>query len=130
MCDTIDPDDMPRTLMQAVRYFADPDVCDRYMREARWGNAPVCVKCGGENVGEIATRRLLKCRDCGSQFSVVAGTIFAESRLPLSAWMVAAWVVANGDAVSSRTIADAMAIRQPTAWMMLNKIRTAIHLAH
>jgi hypothetical protein len=39
--------DIPKTLLQAVRYFANPDTCEEFMREIKWhGNEPNCPQYG------------------------------------------------------------------------------------
>ena len=66
---------LPKTLLAAVRYFSNLEVCENYMREIRWaGNPPVCVHCGGMRIGEIKTRHLMRCKDCRRQFSSKVGT--------------------------------------------------------
>lgn len=50
MCDQITPDEMPKTLLQAVRYFADLDVCDRYMRSIKWPDGKIVADaCAGDD---------------------------------------------------------------------------------
>lgn len=51
--------------MQAVRYFADTDVCEKYMWSIKWpdGNF-TCPACGSDRIGEVKTRRLI--RYCGA----------------------------------------------------------------
>jgi hypothetical protein len=39
----------PKTLIQAVRYFSDPDVCREMLAAQRWPNGPVCPRCGGDD---------------------------------------------------------------------------------
>lgn len=73
--------DMPATLMEAVRYFTDAGVCNAYMRKIRWPDGKVvCPICAakGDRIGEIATRAMLRCKDCRKQFSYKVGTIFAD----------------------------------------------------
>lgn len=72
----IEPDQLPKTLQQAVLYFADLDRCRDFMRAVKWpdGN-PTCPACKSENVGDIATRKMLKCNDCDKQFSYTVGTV-------------------------------------------------------
>ena len=106
----------PKTLLQAVRYFTDLDVCEDYMREIRWaGNPPVCPHCGGRRIGEIKTRRLLRCKDCRKQFSSKVGTIFEDSPLGLDKWFVAVWVIANcKNGISSHELGRAIGVTQRT----------------
>lgn len=123
--------DTPKTLLEAVRYFSSLKVCFETMLAVKWpeGN-PACPKCGEVNVGRIETRDMYVCRACLKQFSLRAGTIFGDSKLSLSQWFVAVWCVANGDEVSSQTLAKALGITQKSAWFLLNRIRIARQLTH
>jgi transposase-like protein len=120
--------DTPETLMEAVRYFADLSVCDEYMRRIKWPRGRiVCPHCGGTRIGEIASRHLLRCKDCRRQFSHKVGTIFEDSPLGLDKWFVAVWCIANArNGISSHELGRALGVRQPTAWFMLHRIREAM----
>lgn len=118
----------PTSLLDAVRYFSDLDVCNAYMRKIKWpdGN-PTCPKCGSENIGEITTRSMLKCRACKKQFSYKVGTIFEDSPLGLDKWFVAVWAIANAkNGISSHELGRSLGVTQKTAWFMLHRIREAM----
>ena len=123
-------EEMPQTLMEAVRYFADIDLCNAYMQRIKWPDGKiVCPKCGatGDRIGEIATRRMLRCKDCRCQFSHKVGTLSESSPLALDKWFVAVWCVANHkNGISSHELARALGVRQPSAWFMLHRIREAM----
>ncbi len=118
----------PNNLLGAVKYFSDLTVCNRYMRNIKWpGGKPFCHKCGSVNIGEIATRSMLKCRDCKKQFSYKVGTIFEDSPLGLDKWFVAVWCIANAkNGISSCELARALDVTQKTAWFMLHRVREAM----
>lgn len=118
----------PKTLMDAVRYYADPDICHALMVKAKWPDGKLmCPECGGRNIGEIKSRRMFQCRDCRKQFSAKVGTIFEDSPLPLDKWFVAVWCVANcKNGISSYELARAVGVTQKTAWFMLHRIRLAM----
>jgi len=126
-------EDCPKTLLEAARYFADLDVCNEYMRRIKWpGGVITCPACGakGERIGEIATRRMLRCKDCRKQFSHKVGTIFEDSPLGLDKWFVAVWAIANcKNGISSHELGRAIGVTQKTAWFMLHRIRKAMELA-
>lgn len=126
----IDTDDMPRTLMQAVRYFADRERCEQYMRSIKWPDGKiVCPVCGSDRIGEVKTRRLARCKECRKQISAKVGTIFEDSPLGLDKWFVSIWSVANcTNGISSYELARALGIRQPSAWHMLHRIRAAMEV--
>ena len=78
--------DQPQTLIEAVRYFSDLDVCDEYLLKIKWPDGkPKCPKCDSDNVGRIKSRRKLQCRekDCRKQFSFKTETIFEEINPPV-----------------------------------------------
>jgi len=121
----------PRTLMEAVRYFADPDVSLRHMVELRWNGTVTCPTCGRDDVRFLATRRLWECKGKHSrkQFSAKVGTIFEDSALPLDKWFVAIWVIANcKNGVSSYELGRSIGVTQKSAWHMLHRIRLAMKL--
>jgi len=118
----------PKTLLQAARYFANADTCEEFMREIKWhGNDPICPKCGSDRIGEIKTRRMLRCLDCRKQFSSKVGTIFEDSPLGLGKWFVAVWSVVNcKNGISSHELGRTIGVSQRTAWFMLHRIRVAM----
>ncbi len=122
--------DTPKTLLQAVRFFSNLDNCEAMMRRSRWpGGIPVCPECESKNIGEIKTRRLLRCRDCRRQIYTKRGTIFEDSPLGLDKWFVAVWAIANcKNGISSHELARALGVEQKTAWFMLHRIRTAMEI--
>src|SRR5262245_21791345 len=109
-------DNNPKTLMQAVKHFADLDVCHTYMTKLKWpSRVIICPRSesGSENIGIIARRRMFQCRACRKQFSVKVGTIFEDSPLGLDKWFVAIWSITNAkNGISSCELARAIGITQ------------------
>jgi len=118
----------PRSLLSAVRYFADLSVCNDYMRNLKWPDGRiVCSKCGADRIGEITSRSMLQCKSCRKQFSYKVGTIFEDSPLGLDKWFPAVWSIANAkNGVSSHELGRAIGVTQKTAWFMLHRIREAM----
>lgn len=117
-----------KTLIQAVRYFSDPQVCIDTVAALRWPDGkPTCPKCGGQNHYYLAKQARWKCRSCSKQFSVKVGTIFEDSPLGLDKWLVAMWLLANcKNGISSYEVARDLGITQKSAWFMLHRIREAM----
>lgn len=119
----------PQTLVEAIRYFADPDVTLTTMVELRWPNGVRCPTCGRPDVRFIATRRMWECKGDHPkrQFSAKVGTIFEDSPLGLEKWFSAIWMIANcKNGVSSYEIHRAIGVTQKTGWFMLHRIRLAM----
>src|ERR1035438_4046112 len=123
----------PKTLQQAILYFADPDNCIRYLAESRWPDGVVCPTCGHKGPAYVAKRRVWQCKSRHSkcQFSVKVGTIFEDSPIGLDKWLMAMWMVANcKNGVSSWEIHRALGVTQKTAWFLLHRIRLAMMEEH
>tara|TARA_B100000749_G_scaffold197128_2_gene153291 strand:- start:5982 stop:6950 length:969 start_codon:yes stop_codon:yes gene_type:complete len=122
--------ELPTTLVGAVRYFSDLDICDEYMKRIKWADGkPICPKCGSDRIGELKSRRKLKCnvKACQKQFSHKLDTIFEDSPLGLDKWFVAVWCIANAkNGISSHELGRAIGVTQKTAWFMLHRIRKAM----
>ena len=119
----------PTTLVDAVKYFSNEQVCIDEVAAMRWPDGQVfCPNCG--EVGNtlwLANQKRWKCRGCKKQFSVKVGTIFHDSPLGLDKWMVAMWMLANcRNGVSSCEIARTIGITQKSAWHMMHRIRKAM----
>jgi transposase-like protein len=119
----------PRTLIEAIRYFADPDLALRTMIELRWPSGVCCPTCGSTEVRFIATRRIWECKTKHPkrQFSAKVGTIFEDSPIDLGKWFAAIWMVANcKNGISSYEMHRALGVTQKTAWFMDHRIRLAM----
>src|SRR5579862_9731353 len=119
----------PTTLLEAVRYFADPDRALSFLASVRWPDGNVkCPTCGGAEVSFLSTRRLWKCKNDHErqQFSIKVGTIMEDSPIGLDKWLPATWMILNcKNRISSCEIARALGVTQKTAWFMLHRIRLA-----
>lgn len=116
----------PKTLTDAIRYFADADNCLNYLVARRWMNGVECPTCGRKDVSFVPSRRLWQCktRHPKAQFSIKTGTILEDSPLGLDKWLPVMWMVANcKNGVSSWEIHRALGVTQKTAWFMLHRIR-------
>ncbi len=119
----------PKTLRDAIIYFADPDNCVAYMVAHRWPKGVICPTCGRTDVTWLATQRKWQCKSAHAkrQFSAKVGTIFEDSPLGLEKWLPAAWIIATAkNGVSSCEIARSLGVTQKTAWFMLHRIRKAM----
>jgi transposase-like protein len=125
---------IPKTLMEAVRYYSDEQVCIDTVAGMRWpdGNV-VCPKCGlieGERKHYwLKAQKRWKCYGCRKQFSVKVDSVFEDSALGLDKWLVALWMLCNcKNGVSSHEIARELGIAQQHAWHMLHRLRLALQL--
>jgi transposase-like protein len=120
----------PKTLQEAIKYFANPEHCLAEMVNFRWPDGVVeCPTCGSRKVSFLRSRRLWECSEKHPkrQFSVKVGTVMEDSAIPLDKWLVAMWLIANArNGISSYELGRSIGVTQKSAWFMLHRIRLAM----
>ncbi len=87
-------EDYPRNLLELEARFSSEEACREYLFALRWPEGFRCPRCHGAEFWPLRGS-LLECAGCHRQASVTAGTIFQDSRLPLTPWFRAAWWVTS-----------------------------------
>lgn len=121
----------PKTLQQAVLYFADPKNCRNYLVVRRWPEGVECPKRGSKNVLFLEKHSRWHCRQKheAPQFTLKTGTIMEDSPIGLDKWLAAMWMVVNcKNGVSSYEIHRAIGVTQKTAWFLNHRIRLTLGL--
>jgi transposase-like protein len=120
----------PTTLIDAINYFSDPNVCLDFMSKLRWPNGIViCPNCGGSDVTFLESRCVWVCKakHAKRQFSIKVGTIFEDSPISLSKWLPSVWLIVSAkNGISSYELARSIGVTQKSAWFMLHRIRLAM----
>ena len=119
----------PKTLQEAILYFADPVNCREYLVARRWPNGVTCPRCGSQNVLFLEKYNRWHCREKHNapQFTLKTGTIMEDSPIGLDKWMTAMWQIVNcKNGISSYEIHRALGITQKTAWFLDHRIRLAL----
>jgi transposase-like protein len=115
------------TLTDLEARFGSEQACWDYLLRLRWPEGFVCPRCGGRTAWST-TRRLLVCSGCQHQASVTAGTIFQDTRKPLTLWFRAMWwVTAQKQGASALELQRVLGLGSyVTAWTWLHKLRRAM----
>lgn len=114
-----------RSLPELIRYFTDDKVCKDYLAEQRWHGSPSCPHCGSA-LKPYVTNRGYRCKEkeCTKKFTVTTGTSFENTKIVLSTWYAAIYLItAHKKGISSVQLARDLGITQKTAWFMLHRIR-------
>ena len=121
---------IPKTLLDAVKFYSDPAHCREHMIAVRWLDGMVrCPTCGSEKVTFLEAANLYKCygRHPRQKFSLKVGTVFEDSPIGLDKWLPVVWLLANAkNGISSYEIARSIGVTQKSAWFMLHRIRKAM----
>jgi len=110
--------------------FPDNKSCIQFVSDSRWPDGRRCPKCGGADFYADSESRAgrLQCSSCKHMFSVTAGTVMENTKLPVSTWLQAAFLmVTDKRGISAKQLQRALAIKgYETAWSMLQKLRAAM----
>lgn len=112
-------------LIEVMMYFNDKNTCKEYLTEQRWGDGVVCPCCNNkEKIYKI--KYGYKCSKCKKHFSVLKGTIFENSQIPLQKWFASIWLLtSHKKGISSSQLSKDIGVTQKTAWFILQRIRHA-----
>lgn len=113
-------------------HFHDETAAREYLEAIRWPNGPVCPHCGVEGghyalKGQSHRPGLWKCKDCRKQFSVTVGTVFERSKVPLTKWLMAAYLMCSSKkGISAHQLHRTLGVTYKTAWFLAHRIREAM----
>jgi transposase-like protein len=123
----------PATSQDAM--FNDEDAARKALEAVRWPNGAVCPHCGvtGNGIvlveGKKQSHRpgLYYCNHCKGQFTVTVGTVFERSKVPLSKWWMAVYLLnSSKKGFSAHQLHRTLKVTYKTAWFMMHRIREAM----
>lgn len=120
--------DFPRTLAQFQTWFSDEASCARYLAQSRWPDGFQCPRCGHREAFVLPRRWLWQCKGCRRQTSPTTGTVLHRTRVPLTQWFQAAYLVSTlTPGISAVQLQRQLGLAAyETAWTMLHRLRRAM----
>ncbi|HWB24816.1 MAG TPA: IS1595 family transposase [Chitinophagaceae bacterium] len=121
---------MFKNLHELIKQMPDEATCRAYLASQRWADGVVvCPYCEGRGAYVIEGGKRYKCKSatCYKKFSVITGTVFEASNIPVGKWLHAVYVVsAHKKGISSYQLAKDIGISQKSAWFMIHRIREVL----
>jgi transposase-like protein len=134
---------MNTTVMSIAKQIKSEADAYAYMESLRWPDGPICPHCGSiekhyflkprtgtarkTRTGSLTERRLWKCSTCRKQFSVITGTVFHGTKVPLHTWLMVVFeMCANKNGIAAREIERKYSVAPKTAWFMTHRLREAM----
>ena len=105
--------------------YGSEDKCEAALVAARWPQGFACPACGSGVHGVFVRdgRRYWQCGPCRRQCSVISGTIFEATKLPLMRWFVAMhFLTQSKNNVSALELKRHLGVCYKTAWLMKHKL--------
>jgi transposase-like protein len=113
--------------------FTDETQAREWLEARVWPNGPVCPHCGatGTDVTKLAGKAhrpgVFQCSQCRQQFTVTVKTVFERSKIPLSKWLAALFLLtASKKGVSAHQVHRSLGISYKSAWFMMHRLREAM----
>lgn len=115
-----------KSILEFQKHFSTEEKCRAELEQQRWGTTPACCFCGSTNVTRLKDGKRFQCneKECRKQFSVLVGTVCENSKLPLTKWFLAMYILSNhSKGISSLQLASWLGITQKSAWHLTHRIR-------
>jgi transposase-like protein len=113
--------------------FTDETKAREWLEARVWPNGPVCPHCGATDDdvtalnGKAHRPGLYQCSQCREQFTVTVKTVFERSKIPLSKWLAALFLLtASKKGVSAHQVHRSLRISYKSSWFMMHRLREAM----
>ncbi len=114
-------------MMKLIELFPDEDTCREVLEKLRFPSGVACTRCGSLHIRRNYTRDVYDCGSCGYQFTVISGTIFHDTHLPLRKWVVAVYLMTESrKGISANQMKRTINVAYKTAWYLCHRIRAAM----
>ena len=110
-----------------INQFGTEEQCRKHLFSLRWPNGFHCPYCGHDQHCHLKSRPLYQCNQCHHQSSILAGTLFAGTKLPLTIWFLAIYlIVQEKNGISALELSRELGISYNATWRLKQKIMQAM----
>jgi transposase-like protein len=110
--------------------YGTEDRCRAALVLWRWPDGFVCPACGATDHCTVGPRQLYQCNACRRQTSLTAGTVFASTKVPLTTWFRAMYLITQTkQGISSIELGRRLGTTQTTAWKIKTKLAEVMRIA-
>jgi transposase-like protein len=116
--------------------FQDETAARDWLEAHVWANGRVCPHCGNVDQDKITKLEgkahrpgVYQCNEpaCREQFTVTVGTVFERSKIPLTKWLAALFLMtASKKGISAHQVHRMLGISYKSTWFMMHRLREAM----
>lgn len=109
--------------------FGTEAQCEAALERARWPQGFRCPRCGEarHSAFHVGRHQTFQCRACRTQTSLIAGTLFQSTHLPLTRWFLAIYLISQAKTgLSALALKRQLGVSYPTAWLVQHKLMQAM----
>ena len=118
-----------QSILAFQKEFDTDQKCREYLELQLWNGQPVCPYCQSNKAYKLAkgVRYVCSNRECKKTFSVTVGTVFENTKIPLTKWFLAMYILSvHSKGISSLQLATWLDVTQRTAWFLNHRIRVML----
>lgn len=113
--------------MDFIKQYGTEAQCAAALFQARWPSGFRCPDCGADGCSMVKTRNPYQCSVCHHQTSWISGTLFEQTKLPLTRWFLAIYLVTQAKTgLSALASKRQIGVSYNTAWGIKHKIMQAM----
>lgn len=118
---------MQMNVSEVFTRFSSQEACIQYLEGLRWQNEPECPYCKSKQSSQRKDTYRHQCNNCNSSYSVLVGTIFEDTKLPLFKWFLAISLMLNAKkGLSALQLGRDIGVNRKTAWYLQMRVRKAM----
>jgi transposase-like protein len=117
------------SLSELINRYGTEEKCEAALQKARWPTGFVCPACGQREHSRFLAdgHWYWQCSHCRTQTTVRSGTLFHASRLSLTQWFQAIYLVTqNKNNLSTLSLKRHLGVAYSTAWRVKHKLLEAM----
>ncbi len=113
------------SMQEFLKDFGTEAQCEQALETIRWPEGFHCPRCAGEAhfVLRDGSRKVFQCGTCRHQASLIASTVFQGTKLPLTIWFLAIYLISQAKTgLSALALKRHLGVSYPTAWLIQHKL--------
>ncbi len=112
-----------------LAHFGAETQCEEVLELSRWPHGFLCPGCGKSDhyILKVGKHKTFQCKSCRVQTSLIVGTLFQNTHLPLSLWFLAIYLISQAKTgLSALELKRQLGVSYPTAWLIQQKLMQAM----
>ena len=115
------------SLFEFMAQYSTEEQCWQTLFKWRFPQGYICRECGNRSYCVLKSRRLLQCNRCKHQHSITSGTLFSGTKLSLTKWFLAIYILSQSKTgVSALELKRQLGVNYDTAWKLKHKLLQAM----
>ena len=113
------------SMPEFLKGYGTETQCEQALEAVRWPNGFRCPRCAHAShyVVRDGARKVFQCISCRHQASLITGTVFQGTKLPLTIWFLAIYLISQAKTgLSTLALKRHLGVSYPTAWLIQHKL--------